>query len=179
MVGGRPLNYALDARQVTWPTSYHEYRFDGDQSVELLEDRVVVKGKRVFGPEYELTSQLSSLDPVPNRIRVRPTGFWQGIFLAVTCLLLTRVPFFAAEGTSHAGLLWVLAFSFLLLSIVTLRKIDWVQYKTTSGTVAFNIAKAGKRGGNFDRFVDHLSRRIVESGAATPAGTAGDGAAGV
>jgi hypothetical protein len=178
-VGGRPLNEVLDARKVTWPASYREYRFDGDQSIELLDDRVVIKGKRIFGPEYEINSVLSALDPVPNRFRVRPTGFWQGIFLAAVSLALTRLPYFSTEGSAQVALPWGAAFSLLMLSVATFKKVEWVQYTTRSGTVAFNIAKAGRRGGSFDRFVEHLSRRIAEAQSTAVSEATGDSVAGV
>jgi hypothetical protein len=156
---------------MTWATSYHEFRFDGDQFAEVLDDRVVVKGKRTFGAEYECAVMLNSLDPTPNRFRVRPAGFYQGIFMAVVALFLTKLPIFAL-GNHYGGFAWVLVAAGLLLAIATAKKVEWAQFKTTSGAIAFNIAKAGRRGGNFDRFVEYLSRRIVESTTGKPSGVA-------
>jgi hypothetical protein len=156
---------------MTWASSYHEYRFDGDQFAEILEDRVVIKGKRTFGIEYECSLMLSTLDPTPNRIRARPAGFYQGMAISVAALFLTKAPFFGPD-TSYYGFPWVLVGAGLLLTMATARKIEWAQFKTTSGSAAFNIAKAGKRGGNFDRFVEHLSHRILDATTTKPPGVA-------
>lgn len=139
--------------------SYSEKRFDGHRVFQLLPDRVIVTGKQSLGGEFEQTIMLETIQPVINRFRTRPQGFWSGISMAILAVTLTQG--FGLHLTSYwGGLVMVLGIGGLLLSLATSRKVEWVIFRSSGGADVLTIARAGTEKNNFESFVQSLVRQL-------------------
>lgn len=139
--------------------SYSENRFDGQRVFKLLPDRVIVSGKQSLGGEFEQTIMLETLQPIVNKFRARPQGFWSGIIMVILAFVLTQ-----GVGlllTSYwGGLVMVFGIGGLLLSLATSRKVEWVIFKSSSGADALAIARVGKDRSNFEPFVQSILKQL-------------------
>jgi hypothetical protein len=142
---------------------YEERRFDGRRIFELFPDRVVVKGTNSLAAEFESTVMLATLQPLASKIRMRPKGFFQGIFMTIIAVALIQSGFFSLQ--SYWGMVdFVMIIAGILLALATSRKIDWVQFQTKAGTVALTVARVGKQESEFEPFVQALIRQIQAAG---------------
>ena len=70
-------------------------------------------------------------------------------------MFLSIIPlgFPTALSTWWKGLFWVLAFSGVLLSLATWRRVEWAMLRNSAGTETVTIARAGKDRDSFESFV--------------------------
>lgn len=139
--------------------TYDEKRFDGYRSFELLEDRIVVKGKASLGAEFEATVMLNTLQSHPSIVRSRNTGFLQGVGMTLITVILLQSGVISPLSY-WGGLLIVFAIAGILLTLATLRKIEWAYFNSKAGVLALTIARVGKQTASYESFVKTLTVQI-------------------
>ena len=141
--------------------TYKEQRFDGNRTFELFEDKVVVRGKTQLQSEFEHIIMLESLVPDFSKIRMRDHGFKAGIWMMAGAWIIASLNDTIAKMEFRTvALLWVFGFIGLLLSLCTIRKIEWVAFRSASGIPTLDIARAGKEKDKFDAFVEAIVKQI-------------------
>ena len=141
-------------------TTYEEKRFDGHRTFELFEDRIVVEGKKSLGAEFEYTVMLKTLEPQLSKVRRRNRGFGQGISMALISIALLQSG--AGAPLSYwGGLTIVMTIGGVLLTLSTVRKVEWACFKTKAGVLALSIARAGKQEASYEPFVKALVAQIA------------------
>jgi len=150
--------------------TYFEQRFDGKRSFTLLPDAVVVAGRTTFNSDFEGRIPLSSLDPNYNRLRVRSRSCWTGLWMAVIAFVVWQVlvnGIHMSWAATPAGMVACFGAGGFLLSLATLRKVEFIRFSTQAGVVVLDLARAGPERDKLDGFVEALTRQIgVAHGAA-------------
>lgn len=139
--------------------TYQEKRMDGYRVFELYSDRVVVKGAQYIGGKFETTVMLQALEPTPSKLVSRNRAFFQGIVMALVATTLIQSNLLPV--TSYwGGLALVLGIGGVLMSLTTLRPIEWANFCTSAGISVVSIARAGPDAKRFQEFVDLFSKQV-------------------
>jgi hypothetical protein len=141
--------------------TYNEARFDGKRTFELFEDKVVVRGTTTFTSDFEVSVPLARIDPDFARLRLRNKNFWMGVWIMVVAWVLASIVGEVTDKAYHVvGILVGIGLVGILIAAATARKVEWVQFKTDGGVVAFDLARAGKEKNRLDSFVETLLAQI-------------------
>jgi hypothetical protein len=144
-------------------TTYSEVRFDGSRTFVLLPDKIVVRGKQSLKSEFETTIALTSLNPSPDKLRIRNNGFIVGGRLALISYVLCAIlvsSFRVSFATFVPGMLVSIGLGGVILMLATFRKVEFVRFKNDVGIVILDLARAGKSAAQFDSFIDALTKQI-------------------
>ena len=143
--------------------TYSEVRFDGSRTFTLLPDKIVVHGKQSLKSEFETAIPLTSLNPSPDRLRIRNSSFIGGLGLALISFVLFSilVSGFHISFASFAPVLLVgIGLGGIVLMLTTFRKVEFVRFKNDGGIVILDLARAGKSAAQLDSFIDALTKQI-------------------
>jgi hypothetical protein len=143
--------------------TYSEVRFDGSRKFTLLPDKIVVHGKQSLRSEFETAIALTSLNPNPDKLRIRNGNFIAGLWIVlisyVLCAIL--VSGFRVSFTTFApGLLVSIGLGGVVLMLATFRKVEFVRFKNDGGIVILDLARAGKSAAQLDSFINALTKQI-------------------
>lgn len=159
------LTVPQPARVTEGAMAYDEFLFDGGtRHFALSEEDISVSGRGC-----NLTLLLKGLEPKYRTIRRRTTGFNIGLFFLCFGPLLAAICLsFGLEMSLAVSFAAVSSLFGLLMLVCTFREVTFALFKTTAGTDAFSIARAGPDCERFDPFVEEISQQIrkakLESG---------------
>ena len=146
---------------------YRDSRFDGRQLFELGARQIKVSGKHFTRGKFAVTVPLWLLSPVVHRRSVRPGGFGDGILLLLAWPLKLML---GLPWSSHwGGFLLVLGAIGAMLTLATMRRVRWAEFRMRSGTSAFSVGEAGPQRREFEAFVAEVCSRIEAQAAPAPA----------
>ncbi|MEJ1966762.1 MAG: hypothetical protein WDO56_36545 [Gammaproteobacteria bacterium] len=138
---------------------YEEKRFDGKRVFELRGDHLAIVGSTALGPRFDLKVPLDALVPEPDKMWARPNGFWAGIGMLITFVMVI-MGFESVLSSWWQGFFGVLAASGALLALATWRRVEWAVFKNVAGTPTVTIARSSARNEDFERFVDAVQAAI-------------------
>lgn len=143
--------------------TYSEVRFEGSRTFTLLSDKIIVRGKQSLQSEFETGIPLRTLDPSPDKLRIRNQFFAWGMWLAivsfVTCSVLIS-GFHMTFARLAPGLVAGIGMGGAMLMLATCRKVEFIRFKNDNGIVILDIARAGKSAAQLDSFIDALTSQI-------------------
>jgi len=151
---------------VTPIDTYSEVRFDGKRSFQLFADRVVVRGSVTLTSDFDTSIPLASLQVEPTRLHIRHRVFVGGLWIATVSSILVAIlvggfhfsfldwPVWLPAGFGVMGLLFMAA---------TVRKVEFVQFKSNAGVTVLDIARSGKDASRFDSFIETLRSQIKKA----------------
>jgi hypothetical protein len=139
--------------------TYQERRFDGRRTLILYSDHVLVRGKNALGAEFETPVPLDLMLPIASRLRLRPPGFLAGLGLAALAAVLFQGGAVSIH-TYWGGLAGVVGVAGVALAAITARKVEWVQFTSTTGAPALAVARSGPDRASFESFVGLLVQQI-------------------
>ena len=143
--------------------TYRETGYDTKRTFELFADRLVIRGGQTFGADFDAEVPLAHLNLTHDRLRVRNPHFQSGVAIVTVC---TGVITFLKYGWHYsllsepALMLAIFGFCGLIVMAGTYQKVEYYQFKTAAGIVAFDIARNQKNSGEFDAFIEQLGQRI-------------------
>ena len=131
----------------------------------LYRDRVVVRARWLFKGQSESSVNLSDLVEEPHRFSVRNRLLRYAKLMALLGLVVAVVGFFGRRANMlvlapliTVGL--VLTALGIVFMVRLASKIQFVGFKTRDGKVALDIARAGPRKAEFEKFVDRVRKQI-------------------
>jgi hypothetical protein len=154
--------------------SYREAGLWGWRSFELRPDAVRIRGAFRLGSRFDVLVPLAALRPEPDRLGVRPSGFWVGLY-AVVVAALAAVVFGLVRGRdalwSPVGL-WLAGVAAVaaLAAARNARRTEYARFVAAAGSPAVVVGRVGPQVGEFDRFVARLEEQVRRVGANGPAG---------
>jgi len=146
---------------------YRDSRFDGHQLFELGARDIKVSGKHFTRGKFAVTVPLWLLSPVVHRRSARPGGFSDGVVLLLAWPVKAMLEL--SWSTHWGGFLVVLGGIGAVLTLATLRRVHWAEFRTRSGTSVFSVGQAGPQRREFEAFVAEVVARIEAQAAPTPA----------
>jgi hypothetical protein len=107
--------------------------------------------------DFDATLQLGVLDPTPQILRQRHWLFRRGYIACLVGIALKFLPVSDALNTTVAISVFGVG---ALIALLTIRKVEFVQFANQSGVIVLDIARAGKQKQAFDAFVGKLVEQI-------------------
>ena len=146
--------------------TYSEVRFAGRRIFELFPDKIVVRGERYLGSEFEQSFHLKNIDPNPGCVRARNRFFqWcPAIALAGFAVCMVLVHGYRMNFWSFAPMFaaWCCLYGVILM-VLTARKVEYAFFKNDDGIIILDMAKAGKHAAELDSFVAVFIKQIRET----------------
>lgn len=149
--------------------TYHErqIRSGWDRQFDLYEARIIIRASKTLGSEWEESINLSTLDPTPSRMHIRPPWMKTGL----TTFLIGGTFAFMSHAAAERGQLPAMTIAALGLAVLGLillalgfPKVTFVRFRPTSGAgISLDIALAGRERDQFMSFVQSVCRRIQAS----------------
>ncbi|GAA5126582.1 hypothetical protein JIN84_15670 [Luteolibacter yonseiensis] len=152
--------------------TYSEKRFDGRRVFNLLPDSVLISGSTTFRAEFQCRVPLKGLDQHYDTIWLRNPLFGAGLGLFGVSLLVnvTLISGFHMDWASKPPILTACAGMWgFALSLATLRKVEFVCFRSLAGASGLDLARSGPQKEKLDTFVASLIRQIEESNRNDPA----------
>ncbi len=146
--------------------TYREQRFDGKRVFELFADRIAIRGSRQFKSEFQISVSLRFIDPVPNRLWVRHSAFWGGVWMLLIAATVDTVlisSFHVAPESDGAGLVGCMGMAGLVLALATIRKVEFISFKNVAGMTVLDFARSGPDAAKLDEFIELVKKQIVRS----------------
>jgi hypothetical protein len=103
---------------------------------------------------------LNTLQPIANTVRARQRGFGEGIGMALVSAILMESGISSLSSNNFGGLLFVFCVSGVLLSLSTVRKVEWAYINSKVGPLSVTVARAGPSKDEFESFIQLLIRQI-------------------
>jgi hypothetical protein len=138
---------------------YLETRFSGRRRFELHPDKICIQGKTFLISDFDISVKLKDLDPNYQRLRVREKAFVSGIWLIIVPLITAEIlhsAFKVSFENPVMGLMFCFSVCGAVTCVATFRKVEFYQFKNSSGIAVLDIARSGKDKKHFDKFVEQL-----------------------
>lgn len=158
------MREAMNESQSTPPlATYYKVRIDGKRTFELHADSIRIRGSSIR-KSVDATIPLKRIEPrVMQRAYVRHRAAIICALLCVVCVAAWGffVPLGGFPLESTISLLpMVGAPIYLVIALLTFRKVEFAQFGNDAGVVAFDIARSGPERANFDAFVERVVQQI-------------------
>lgn len=141
---------------------YTDRSLFGKRCYELRDTAIFASGTTSSGSRFEVSIDYSDLNPNPERIWLRSPLLWGGVgVVGISIVLLTALGVFQAQDKAFlTGYAYVMAFTGVILMLMSLRKIEMVRFKSLSGVPSLDVFKVGPMKAHFDTFIYELQSRI-------------------
>jgi len=149
--------------------TYREWRYERKCDFELYPDSIRAAGRAAFG-HFESTITLSSLDPNFDRLWVPRRLLYSSLFVFLIGLVGLGIVVYGVNHGSFdylAGFFGLLVLIGFAMALFNRRKVELVRFRSVAGVPMLDVARAGKRSGEFDAFVSALVKQIVSAEAET------------
>jgi hypothetical protein len=142
--------------------TYREKGFYGVRLIELFDDRIVVKGSRLFAGDFNVPVPLASLEPT-----VALYGHREKIWL-ITLVALAGGIYNVCAWSAHPPVYsnpgywfgWFFTGLGIFLLFRAVKRIETVAFYTSAGVLRFTLSKMGPDVGRFQDFVERVKSQI-------------------
>src|SRR5579884_1772661 len=141
--------------------TYSEVRFDGSRTFTLLPDKIVIRGKKSLKSEFETSIALTTIEPYPDKLKIRNRNFTAGLWMAVISFVVAAIlvsGFKMSFETFAPGMVVCIGMAGVVLMLATFRKVEFVRFKNSGGIVILDLARSGKGAGQLNSFIDALTK---------------------
>jgi hypothetical protein len=144
------------------PRTYRDTTPDRRRHFELFRDRVHLRVKS-HAMDGETTIQLANLNPVPERLLVRPQVPLQLALLLIAVASGIVIGAFATGADDVSPAVFIALLVAIVGAVILVffgKKVEYLRFKTDADAVMLDVARRGPDSAQFEEFTTELQTRI-------------------
>jgi hypothetical protein len=147
---------------------HRERQFEWRREFTLYADRVLIRGKRLFGARFEVPIRLGQINPDHATFFIRPPAFRAGFSMFAigatfaSFRFLTKLEQWPQIFCSIAGIMGLCG---LIIMICTFKCVEFIRFESLAqpGKYVLDIGRKGPDSSRFDEFVARVRQQIAHA----------------